>query len=582
MHISIGNSNFRELRTEQLFYVDKTDFLTEFFADGFPNKVTLITRPRRFGKTLMLSMLHEFFRNDQKTAEDIFAGLHISQNTSLCQTWQNTHPVISISFKDMKKRSLTDAIYAFSNAVATIYKNFIYLLDSQALTEYDKEYFQRILAQVNADKLLPQHLLSKSLALLCQYLEQHYRQKAIVLIDEYDVPIQTAYENGFYKEMVDFMRSSLGLLLKDNSSLCFAILTGCLRLAHESIFTGLNNFACYTISDNEFSDKFGFTDHEINILLKENRLSEKKQDIKNWYDGYRFGKYTEIYCPWDITNYLQKLSKDRNAQPESFWLNTSKNSIIKNCLQNKNYNIVKSVQSILDGNFKIVKLHNSITYDSLDQNNEDLFFSILYHTGYLTKSASHIVKNIDITYQDDKECFILPNKEIRKIFLDSFFQEIKYTIETNKSDYKIIDQTEILDMFFYGKNEILSNTISELLINTISYFDYNEIFYHAFLVGTLSTVASSHLVVVSNSERGLGRPDILIYDLNKKRSCCIEIKVSDTPDDLVNYAKQALQQIRTKQYDITRSKFSTNMINWGIAFAQKACCAVCERPQKSC
>ncbi|MCR5814042.1 MAG: ATP-binding protein [Desulfovibrio sp.] len=573
LRISIGNSDFRELRTEKLLYIDKTAFLTEFLACGFPNKVTLITRPRRFGKTLMLSMLHEFLRIDQKSPTDLFAGLAVAKNRTLCRLWQNTHPVISLSFKDLKKDSFAAALEAFADNMSILYKNYQYLLESPKLSSYDKDYIRHILAQASEPEILPPHRLVTALFTLCQCLEQHHAQKVIVLIDEYDVPIQTAYEKGYYQRMLDFMRSTLGMLLKDNTSLCFALLTGCLRIAHESIFTGLNNFVCSTISDNDFADKFGFTEHEVDRLLTSTGLSEKKAEIKEWYDGYHFGKNQEIYCPWDITNYLQKLVKDHEAKPEPYWLNTSENNIVKSCLANHNSQVIKRLQALTDGQAQAVRIYENITYHDLDQNNDEVLWSLLYHTGYLTKAKNNR-EPFDIDSESNKTCLMLPNKEIRQIFLDAFFQEISKNITENPSNQTMLEQEALLTLLWSGQAERVTNTISELLFKTISYFDYNEMFYQAFLLGILSAEASSKFTVVSNRESGLGRPDILIYDHQQQTQlCCLEIKVAQSQEELDKKADEALRQIEQKQYTRTLSKGFAKTVKWGIAFWQKHCLA---------
>ncbi len=551
-NILIGGESFREIREFNCYYIDKTDFLVELLSN-IPAKVSLITRPRRFGKTLNMTMLQEFFdiRQDSKK---LFEGLAVSKNETLCNEWMNKYPSVFLSMKNVEGISFDDAYIYFRALAARLCSDHAYLIDSPRVAELEKNLLKSILEE-DADT----GAVSNILLTLCRALHAHWGKPAILLIDEYDVPLARAEQNGYYDEMVIFIRNVLGAALKTNPSLLLAVLTGCLRIAKESIFTGLNNFKCYGISDPKFSDKFGFTSQEVDTLLSDAHFSNKKDVMREWYDGYRFGLGQEIYCPWDILQYVDDLQTDPNAKPQAYWSNTSSNSIIRKFIGRTDFNTNKKIETLLAGDSIDVELVESLTYDTVHSSEENLW-SMLYLTGYLTKAQEDGF--------GDKTRLVIPNKEIRKIFIKSVRTWFTDTM-------KVTPREELLDAFWAGDSERFTRQLAQILLNSISFHDdHHEDFYHAVLVGLFIGCGYD---VESNHEVGYGRPDIVIIDRRNARAAVIETKHSGALAELDSDVSDALRQIVEKKYDAEVKEELDNVLLWGMAFFKKRCLARAER-----
>ena len=555
LNILIGGESFREIRELNCYYVDKTDILEELLA-SVPPKVSLITRPRRFGKTLTISMLREFF-DIQKDSRDIFDGLKVARNKELCDEWMNKHPVVFLSLKYVEGQSFEHALAQFSSLISRVCTEHAYLNDSVGVAEADKQEISELIFK-QADVTT----LENSLLTLCRALQNHWGKPAILLIDEYDVPLAGAQQNGYYHEMVSFIRNMLGAALKTNEALQFAILTGCLRIAKESIFTGLNNFKCYGISEVKFADKFGFTSSEVDAILATSSFSLKKQEMQEWYDGYRFGNDQEIYCPWDILQYVNDLSDNPKAQPQAYWNNTSGNAIVRSFIGRTDLNIGEKFETLINGGCVETKIVESLTYDSLHSSEENLW-SLLYLTGYLTKASKEQSESCGRLADEDKTFLVIPNKEVRKIFTES--------IASWFTDSMLeMDRRPLFDAFWNGDAEKLSRLVSRILLNTISYHDYKEDFYHAVLTGIF---VGSGYAVTSNRESGRGRADIIVKDQRNSRSAVIEVKHASASAELASLAEVGLQQIDEKEYDAPLRDNYETVIHWGMAFFEKRCIA---------
>ena len=551
-NILIGGESFRRIREDGCYYIDKTMFLEELLSQT-PAMVSLITRPRRFGKTLNMTMLQEFF-DIRQDSRKLFEGLAISKNEALCDTWMNKYPSVFLSMKNVEGMSFDDAYIYFRDLASRLCSDHGYLIDSPRVAELEKRLLKSILDQ-EADV----GAVSNILLTLSRALHAHWGKPAILLIDEYDVPLARAEQNGYYSEMVTFIRNMLGAALKTNPSLQLAVLTGCLRIAKESIFTGLNNFKTYGIADSKFSDKFGFTSQEVDALLSGAHFSDKKDVMREWYDGYRFGLGQEIYCPWDILQYVDDLQTDPNAKPQAYWSNTSSNSIIKKFIGRTDFNTNKKFETLLSGESIEVELVESLTYDTVHSSEENLW-SMLYLTGYLTKAQEEGF--------GDKTRLVIPNKEIRRIFIKSVRTWFTDTMKQTPRE-------ELLDAFWAGDGERFTRQLAQILLNSISFHDdHHEDFYHAVLVGLFIGCGYD---VESNHEVGYGRPDIVIIDRRNARAAVIETKHSSTLKELDANVSEALRQIVEKKYDAEVREELDNVLLWGMAFFKKRCLARAER-----
>ena len=548
LKIPVGISDFAKIRNYKYYYVDKTG-LIEDLLEKETAEVTLITRPRRFGKTMGMSMLANFF-DIRKDSKAMFEGLEISKNETLCSEWMNQWPVLFISFRRVDGLNFQGAFGMLQETIMDIYGDHLYLLDSPRISGYHKEIMDRILR-----KTAPAEEIKASLLLLTKLMQAHYKKPVILLIDEYDVPIAKASAKGYYAEMLDVVKG-LMQALKDNDALRFAVVTGCLRIAKESIFTGTNNFVSDTISSSHLNEYFGFTQTDVDRLLKDADCQEHAAAIKNWYDGYHFGDL-DVYCPWDVMNYLRDLQRNPKAKPASYWKNTSDNSIVRSFIDYRGAKISQKLETLLSGGYILQKVEEDLTYDYLHSSEENLW-SILYLTGYLTQVRED---DLPAPLPEDTSALIIPNAEVREIFettIQKWFDESAQTWNL----------TTLFDAMWSGDAETLTAEINKLLYKTISYHDYKEDFYHAFLTGIL---AGSGCAVESNREHGEGRSDIVMYHPDRPQVVLFEAKYAKTLNGLEASCAAALQQIEDRQYAKEFEEDYDSVLCYGIAFYKKRC-----------
>ena len=547
LQIPVGISDFTKIREQGYYYVDKTGLISELLEDIA--EVTLITRPRRFGKTMGMSMLANFF-DIRKDSKALFEGLEISKNTALCSEWMNQWPTLFLSFKKVDGLNFQDAYDMLTVVLANLYKKHMYLLESDKINPFDKEIITHIMSGDASVKEV-----KDSLALLTTTMQEYYGKPVILLIDEYDVPIAKASAKGYYAEMLDVVKG-LMQALKDNDALRFAVITGCLRIAKESIFTGTNNFVSDTISSSHLNESFGFTQADIDQILKDADCIEHAADIKNWYDGYHFGDL-DVYCPWDVMNYLRDLQRNPKAKPASYWKNTSDNSIIRSFIDYAGRSISRKLETLLSGGYIIQKIEENLTYDYLHSSEENLW-SILYLTGYLTQVRE---EDLPDPLPEKMSALMIPNAEVQEIFettIQKWFDESAQTW----------NRKILFDAVWSGKAEALTEQMNKLLRKTISYHDYKEDFYHAFLAGIF---AGAGYEVDSNKEHGEGRSDVLVLDLEGDRVAIFEAKYSRTQDAMPKDCAAALQQIEDRQYAKEFEDDYDSVLCYGIAFYKKRC-----------
>ena len=547
LNILIGIEFFRRIREENRCYVDKTGFIEELLSSN-QAMVSLITRPRRFGKTLTMTMLQEFF-DIGRDSRAIFEGLAISRNSALCERWMNQYPTVFITLKGVEGANFRESLIALRELIVKLCSDNAYLLDSQRVSPTDKALMRRIMERT-AEPIE----LTVSLQLLCRALEAHWEKPVILLIDEYDTPVNCAEQNGYYSEMISFMRSFLGAALKTNSSLKFAVLTGCLRIAKESIFTGLNNFKCFGISDSRFADKLGFTPQEVKGLLDRAGLPAKEAELKEWYDGYRFGKEAGIYCPWDVLQYLSDLQYDAETKPQAYWNNTSSNSIVKTLINRADRSDLRDkIERLMEGGYVEEKLAEELTYDIVYKNERNIW-TMLYLTGYLTKASKQSVNGLT--------ALVIPNKAVRQIFTDTVSSWFEDKVAGG-------DLSSFVEALWSGDAVGLQQMLTEILYSTISYFDSAENYYHGFMSGL---IRGAGLSVYSNDENGLGRTDIVIDDSLNRRAVIIELKCAREFEELEAKAEEALKQIEERKYALGLGPRIKKVMNYGIAFWKKESC----------
>ena len=546
-NIPIGISEFEKIRKNDYYYVDKTELIQALLKTE-PAEITLFTRPRRFGKTLVMSMLASFF-DIRRENGDLFKGLKVAKDQKLCQGWMNQWPVIFLSFKDVGGECFEDAYGLLQSVISQLYVEHTYLEESTEIDESYKDIFGR-LKRRQGNKTDVQI----SLRVLMRMMQVYYRKQVILLIDEYDVPMAKAGSKAYYNEMLDVIGTMMSQALKDNTALKFSVITGCLRISKESIFTGTNNFVADTIADERFSNYFGFTNEEVQRLLEDTGNIKYQGQIKKWYDGYCVGK-TEIYCPWDVLCYLNKLAFESESEPENFWENTSHNDIIRTFLSCEGMDVTDSFERLLAGETIEVEITDNLTYENLTDSEENLW-SVLYLTGYLTK-------DIRQSSQGKTKAFLkIPNAEIMDIFRKSVVRWFDEQIAVR-------DRSSLFIALWNEDSERLSELISDLLFETISYHDYAESFYHAFLAGLF---ANAGYIVESNYESGLGRPDLIIKDKKKRQAVIIEIKIADGMQSLQKAAEKAKGQIDDMRYaDGISAQGYQKVIKYGAAFYQKNC-----------
>lgn len=536
-----GIENFKTMIDKSAYYVDKTNFI----EDVLNEQVVSYTRPRRFGKTLNMSMLYYFFSIKEKENAYLFDGLNITKNKDALKH-QNKYPTIFISLKEMKSLTFDAQISSFSNVIYELLEKNLEILSSDQLSDTTKDILNKL---HNRSSCIED--LKISLRVITNALYTYYQQKVIVLIDEYDVPLQAAYQNNYYEEMVEFLRSVFSSALKTNDALKKGVMTGCLRISKESIFTGLNNFTAYSVLNNISSESFGFTELEVKQLLKDYNLSEKMDEVKEWYDGYQFGN-KEIYNPWSTLMYVKNITQDVYFKPISFWANTSGNDIVVKYIQNGDKKLRKEFDVLMSGQSLIKYIKPELTYREMDNINN--IYSFLLLTGYLK-----VIKDRG----ENQYELIIPNKEVYEIYKQSFMSYFE--------DYTTSRKGELYQEFVDGDAKKVNLLLNDILLRSISYFDNQESFYHGFLVGLLNDYE-----VVSNKESGNGRFDVCVLPENILGTVVlIECKHSISEDDLIDDAKEGARQIVEQKY-LEEHKFKKyeNAIGYGISFYKKQCYVV--------
>lgn len=552
--LPVGIENFQEIRQADFYYVDKTRLIEQLIDQW--GKVNLFTRPRRFGKTLNMSMLRCFF--EIGADEALFEGLYISRKQELCEQYMGKFPVVFLSLKNVDGLTFENARYQLTELVGREASRFLFLLESDRLTETDKDIYRTLISVENGRYSMDENILSSALQILSQLLHKHYGQKTIILIDEYDVPLDKAFQYGYYDQMVSLLRVMFGNALKTNPSLYFAVLTGCLRISKESIFTGLNNLKTLTITNAQFDEYFGFTDKEVKEMLAYYDLEEHYETMKEWYDGYRFGK-TDVYCPWDVINFCDDLRADEDAYPQNYWSNTSGNAIVRRLIDKADSVTKNEVESLIAGDEVIKEIHQELTYSELDQSIENLW-SVLFTTGYLTQRG-----RVD----GRKYRLAIPNREIRELFITQIREWFR------KSSRKDTGTLEAFCQAFPQKDAVkIEKLLNEYLWNTISIRDTSgrekkENFYHGMILGLLRY--KENWLVKSNAESGEGYSDILIEVPESRTGIVVEIKYAEDAafDSACN---KAIQQIEEKHYEAALlGDGMENVVKYGIACYKKRC-----------
>ena len=549
LKIPVGISDFAKIWKYDYYYVDKTGLIADLLEKETA-EVTLITRPRRFGKTMGMSMLANFF-DIRKDSQAMFEGLEISKNTALCSEWMNQWPVLFLSFKDVDGNCFENAYEMLKFALSQACITHTYLQQDPKMDDTFQKKFS-----VLKDQTASLQEVKTSILILMQMMRDHYGKPVILLIDEYDVPIAKASAKGYYPEMLEVIKGLMSTALKDNDALRFAVITGCLRIAKESIFTGTNNFVSDTISSSHLNEYFGFTQADVDQILKDADCQEHAADIKNWYDGYHFGDLN-VYCPWDVMNYLRDLQRNPKAKPASYWKNTSDNSIIRSFIDYAGRSISRKLETLLSGGYIIQKIEENLTYDYLHSSEENLW-SILYLTGYLTQARE---EDLPAPLPEKTSALMIPNAEVQEIFettIQKWFDESAQTW----------NRKALFDAVWSGKAEVLTEQMNKLLRKTISYHDYKEDFYHAFLAGIF---AGAGYEVDSNKEHGEGRSDVVVLDPEGDRVAIFEAKYSRTQDAMSKDCAAALDQIEDRQYAKEFEDDYDSVLCYGIAFYKKRC-----------
>lgn len=547
-NIPIGISDFEEIRGNLFYYVDKSGLIAEILRSESV-KVSLITRPRRFGKTLGMSMLESFF-DIRRQSRNLFEGLEITRYTELCDRWMNHWPTIFVSFRRVDGLDFQGAYDMLSLVISELFRNHLYLLDSDRVNDYDKRTIKRI-----AEGEATVKDMKDSLVLLIGAMRQHYNKKVILLMDEYDVPIAKANSHGYYQEMLDVIKGIMQAL-KDNSALQFAVITGCLKIAKESIFSGTNNFVSDTITDSRLNEYFGFTQEDMAYILRDLDAQEYADKIKNWYDGYHFGDF-DVYCPWDVMNYLHDLQRNPQAEPCGYWKNTSDNAIIRSFIDHAGSTITKKLETLLAGGYIVQRIDEDLTYDYLHSSEDDLW-SVLYLTGYLTR-----VREEELTdaVPEGMTVLVIPNAEIKEIFETTVIQWFD-------DSTKQWSRRELFDAVWNEDSEKVAEEMNKLLRKTISYHDYREDFYHAFLAGIF---AGAGYAVESNREHGEGRSDVVVSDPMNGRVAVFEAKYADSLQSMERKCDEALCQMDEKMYAREYEDDYDQIVCYGIAFFKKRC-----------
>ena len=561
LKLPVGIDDFRKLRESDFYYVDKTRLIEQLLLNW--SEVTLFTRPRRFGKTLNMSMLKSFF--EIGTDKSLFDSLYISGNKALCDEHMGKYPVIFLSLKGVEGLEFSSAKRMLCTIIDREIDRHYYLKTSDALTDEDRTLFTKMLHGQDDN-------IKDSIRMLSQLLYKHYGQKVVILIDEYDVPLDKAFQNGYYKEMVSLIRGLFGQALKTNEFLQFAVLTGCLRVSKESIFTGLNNFEINSIVDIDHDEQFGFTDDEVMKLLLDYDRSERYPDVKEWYDGYHFGN-ADIYCPWDVINFGKKLVSDPSARPSAFWISSSGNDMVKRFVDKADQTTRDEIEKLVAGGFVEKQLRLDLTYDEID-NTIDNLWSVLFTTGYLTKIGEvNVPDSESYAYR-----LVIPNKEVREVFILQIQEWFKAVVAKDDDTMKLLSKA-ILDkdekQIARQLNIVMSRMIS--ILDTKAPDALKENFYHGLLLGLLRG-SNPDWLIKSNRESGDGFSDILIEPEDPDAGIVIEVKYAKEMKELDAACEAAITQIKDKRYDETlRDEGRCDILAYGIAFCRKRCRVVGEK-----
>lgn len=550
LNIPKGRSDFETIRRDGFYYVDKTGLIGEILKSS-GTQVTLITRPRRFGKTLGMSTL-ECFLDIQKDSKALFEGLEISKQRDICEEWMNQWPVMSLSLKAVEGNDFSTAYMQLVYEVGELFKKHEYLMESPVLNAEEKKKFDDI-RYGRAGKIE----VMRSLQILSEFLSKYYNKSVILLIDEYDVPMARATSNGYYKEMLEIMKGFMQAL-KDNQCIKLAVITGCLKIAKESIFTGTNNFVSNTITSSRLNEYYGFVQNEVDRILEDAEIKGKGEVMKKWYDGYHFGD-VDVYCPWDVMCYVDDLQKNPNAKPDEYWKDTSDNAIIRSFIDYAGASITKKLETLMNGGYIIQRVDENLTYDYLHSSEENLW-SLMYLTGYLTQVRDY---KIDDGWQDNRVALKIPNLEIKQIFET----EVSKWFEDSSKKW---NRTELFSSVWNEDCDRITKEVSALLRRTISYHDYGEDFYHAFLSGIF---AGAGYQVDSNKEHGEGRSDVIVCDTINGHVAIFEAKRARSVDELDSECEKALRQIDERMYarDFEDEYDSDHIHCYGIAFYKKRC-----------
>ncbi len=560
--LPVGIEDFKEIRNGQFYYVDKTKLIEQLLDQW--GKVNLFIRPRRFGKTLNMSMLRAFF--EVGTDKSLFDGLDIVQNKKLCDEYMGKYPVIFASLKDVSGLTFEEAQYSLTKQIVKEAKRFRFLLESDQLEDDEKGLYSALIAHSDGTFTMSAKLLPSSLQILSELLYKHYGQKVIILIDEYDVPLDKAFQNGYYREMVALIRGLLGEALKTNEYLQFAVLTGCLRVSKESIFTGLNNFKVLSITDTRFDEQFGFTESEVRLLLEAYQMESHMTEIKEWYDGYRFGD-ADIYCPWDVINHVSTLCSAPEAEPQTYWINSSGNDLVKRFIDKADKTTRDEIEQLLAGEAIEKEIRLELTYDEIDSSIDNLW-SVLFTTGYLTQ----VGKPKNGVYK-----LRIPNKEVRKVYRTQIRDWFAKTVQSDKDGLR-----PLWKAFSDGDAQGVEEILTKIMGRTISVLDpkgsetEKEKFYHAFLSGIL--VGNGTWGILSNKESGDGFADLLVEMDDPDAGLVIELKIADKVTELDAACERAIAQIRDRRYDeYLRNEGRNEIRAYGIAFYKKRCRVVAEK-----
>lgn len=562
LKLPIGIDNFEKIRKENFYYVDKTKLIEQLLERW--GEVNLFTRPRRFGKTLNMSMLKYFF--EIGTDQTLFDGLYISDNQQLKEEYMGKFPVIFLSLKGVEGLTFENAKYRLMQLVGREANRFHFLSDSDRLTEDDKKIYHAMISLSDGMYSMNEEVLISSLKILSELLYKHYGKKTILLIDEYDVPLDKAFQNGYYKEMTTLIRGMFGEALKTNDSLQFAVLTGCLRVSKESIFTGLNNFKILSITDTRFDEHFGFTDEEVERLLEFYHMENRFAETKEWYDGYHFGN-VDVYCPWDVINHVDRIKDDPMAGPEAYWINTSGNELVKRFIDKAGKTTRDEIERLIAGEAIDKQIRLDMTYDEID-NNIDNLWSVLFTTGYLTYTKIS---------KDKKYSLVIPNKEIKEVFklqIQEWFRNKLFSNTEQLQDFwKAFKDgnTQIMEMYL---NKVLSNSVS--VFDTKARNEEKESSYHNLLIGILS--GNEDWLVKSNVEAGEGFADIIVETDDPDEGIIAELKYTKDFKAMEKSCEKALKQIKDRRYqEYLLNDNRQNIMYYGIAFCRKRCKVLVER-----